>query len=101
LTRVQATCDPDNIASQRVLEKAGFKKEGIIRKVGFNVGRIVDDCLYGILARAPMNYARLELAGGLWADFAEVFGHEGYVYDVCSAVIVHVAVRVPVKSSWN
>jgi RimJ/RimL family protein N-acetyltransferase len=49
LTRVQATCDPDNIASQRVLEKAGFKREGIIRKVGYNVGRIVDDCLYGII----------------------------------------------------
>jgi len=49
LTRVQATCDPDNIASQRVLEKAGFKKEGIIRKVGFNAGRIVDDCLYSII----------------------------------------------------
>jgi RimJ/RimL family protein N-acetyltransferase len=49
LTRVQATCDPHNIASQRVLEKTGFKKEGIVRKVGYNVGRIVDDCLYSIL----------------------------------------------------
>ncbi len=48
LTRIQATCDPDNIASNRVLEKTGFKKEGITRKIGFNVGRIVDDCLYSI-----------------------------------------------------
>ena len=48
LTRIQATCDPDNIASNKVLEKTGFKKEGTIRKGGYNVGRIVDDCLYGI-----------------------------------------------------
>ena len=49
LMRVQATTDPSNIASQRVLEKAGFRKEGIIRKSGFNRGKWCDDCLYSIL----------------------------------------------------
>jgi RimJ/RimL family protein N-acetyltransferase len=49
LMRVQATADVSNIASQRVLEKAGFKKEGVIRKSGFNRGRWCDDCLYSIL----------------------------------------------------
>lgn len=29
--RIQAQTEPTNIASQRVLEKAGFKKEGILR----------------------------------------------------------------------
>jgi ribosomal-protein-alanine N-acetyltransferase len=47
--RVQATTDPSNIPSQRVLEKAGFKKEGIILKSGFNRGKWVDDCLYSII----------------------------------------------------
>ena len=49
LMRVQATCDPCNIPSQRVLEKAGFKKEGIRRRVGFTRGKWVDDCLYSII----------------------------------------------------
>ena len=49
LMRVQATTDVSNIASQRVLEKAGFTKEGIIRKSGFNRGKWCDDCLYSIL----------------------------------------------------
>jgi RimJ/RimL family protein N-acetyltransferase len=49
LMRVQATPDVSNIASQRVLEKTGFTKEGIIRKSGFNRGKWCDDCLYSIL----------------------------------------------------
>jgi len=49
LMRVQATTDVSNIVSQRVLEKAGFTKEGIIRKSNFTRGKWCDDCLYGIL----------------------------------------------------
>jgi RimJ/RimL family protein N-acetyltransferase len=49
LMRVQATADVNNFASQRVLEKAGFKKEGVIRKSGFTRGKWTDDCLYSIL----------------------------------------------------
>ena len=49
LMRVQATTDVSNIVSQRVLEKAGFTKEGIIRKSSFNRGKWCDDCLYSIL----------------------------------------------------
>jgi len=49
LMRVQATTDVSNIVSQRVLEKAGFTKEGIIRKSSFNRGKWCDDCLYRVL----------------------------------------------------
>jgi RimJ/RimL family protein N-acetyltransferase len=49
LVRVQAITDVDNFASQRVLEKAGFKKEGILRKSAFIRGKWCDDCLYSIL----------------------------------------------------
>jgi RimJ/RimL family protein N-acetyltransferase len=49
LMRVQATADVNNFVSQRVLEKAGFKKEGVIRKSGFTRGKWTDDCLYSIL----------------------------------------------------
>jgi len=56
IVRVQAETHPDNIASQRVLEKAGFKKEGVIRKSFFSRGVHRDTALYGILReewRAP------------------------------------------------
>jgi len=35
IVRVQAHADVRNVASQKVLEKAGFRKEGIIRKFKF------------------------------------------------------------------
>jgi RimJ/RimL family protein N-acetyltransferase len=47
--RIQATTDVRNLASQRVLEKTGFKKEGTLRKTGFIRGEWADDYLYSIL----------------------------------------------------
>ena len=49
LVRVQAITGVDNFASHRVLEKAGFTKEGIIRKSAFIKGEWKDGCLYSIL----------------------------------------------------
>ena len=49
IVRIQATTDAKNKASQKVLEKAGFKKEGTIRKAGFLRGEWVDAYLYSIL----------------------------------------------------
>ena len=49
IMRIQATTDERNGASQRVLEKVGFKKEGHIRQSGFMRGEWVNDCLYSIL----------------------------------------------------
>jgi RimJ/RimL family protein N-acetyltransferase len=49
IMRIQATTDPRNKPSRRILEKAGFKMEGTIRKSGFCRGEWVDDCLYSIL----------------------------------------------------
>ena len=49
LVRVQAITGVDNFASHRVLEKAGFTKEGIIRKSAFIRGVWQDGVLYGIL----------------------------------------------------
>ena len=47
--RVQATTDVRNLGSQKVLEKAGFKKEGTIRKVLFIRGDWRDAYLYSVL----------------------------------------------------
>ena len=47
--RIQAQTDTRNVASQRVLEKAGFKKEGTLRKNFFMRGNWTDTLLYSIL----------------------------------------------------
>ena len=47
--RIQAQTNPRNIPSQRVLEKAGFTKEGVIRKATFIRGAWRDGVLYSIL----------------------------------------------------
>ena len=49
VARIQAHTDVENLASQRVLEKAGFKREGIERKVTFVKGELHDSYLYSIL----------------------------------------------------
>ncbi|CAN6724788.1 unnamed protein product [Malus baccata var. baccata] len=42
LVRLQAFSDVENKASQRVLEKAGFQKEGVLRRYGYLKGNIKD-----------------------------------------------------------
>jgi RimJ/RimL family protein N-acetyltransferase len=49
IVRIQSQTDPRNIASQRVLEKAGFTKEGVIRKATFIRGKWRDGVLFSIL----------------------------------------------------
>jgi RimJ/RimL family protein N-acetyltransferase len=47
--RIQAHTDVRNAASQKVLEKAGFKREGTMRKPAFFGGEWRDAYLYSIL----------------------------------------------------
>jgi RimJ/RimL family protein N-acetyltransferase len=49
IVRIQAGTDSENKASQRVLEKAGFQKEGVVRKGLFLWGKWADVYIYGIL----------------------------------------------------
>ena len=49
IMRIQAATDTRNVASQKVLEKAGFRMEGTLRKCGFIRGEWRDNCLYSIL----------------------------------------------------
>ena len=49
IVRIQAHTDVRNTGSQKVLEKAGFKKEGVVRKDVFFWGEWRDGCLYSIL----------------------------------------------------
>jgi len=49
IVRIQAHTIPRNLASQRTLEKAGFRKEGVARKLIFIRGEWQDALFYGIL----------------------------------------------------
>lgn len=47
--RVEARCAIENLASQRVLEKSGFEREGLLRGYFRLRGRRVDNYLYALL----------------------------------------------------
>jgi RimJ/RimL family protein N-acetyltransferase len=49
IARIQAHTDAGNTVSQKVLQKVGFKKEGIIRKSVFARGEWRDRALFSIL----------------------------------------------------
>lgn len=49
IIRIQAEIHPENIESQRILEKAGFTKEGYIRKSFFSRGVYRDTAMWSIL----------------------------------------------------
>lgn len=49
LRRLAATCDPDNAASIRVLEKVGLRREGLLRGLYVVRGRQRDRLVFGCL----------------------------------------------------
>ena len=51
LNRVEADCTSLNTASARVLEKVGFKSEGMQREQYFEYGQFFDLLLFGLLRR--------------------------------------------------
>ncbi|KAK3190076.1 hypothetical protein Dsin_029637 [Dipteronia sinensis] len=50
LVRLEALVEVENKGSQRVLEKVGFQKEGLLRKYGFCKGEIRDMFVYSFLS---------------------------------------------------
>lgn len=51
LRRIEADVDPRNEASCRLLERLGFKREGLLRERWHVGGELCDTVLYGLLAR--------------------------------------------------
>jgi RimJ/RimL family protein N-acetyltransferase len=49
MNRIEAGTEVANIAAQRVLEKAGFTREGVLRGAAFQGGRWHDGVLYSVL----------------------------------------------------
>jgi [ribosomal protein S5]-alanine N-acetyltransferase len=48
LTRVYAVVFARNLASRRVLEKAGYRLEGVLRRGAIKEGEVLDQALYGM-----------------------------------------------------
>jgi len=53
--RVEASTDLDNVAEQRALEKAGFRREGIARGAQYRAGRHRDLVTYARLRDDPLD----------------------------------------------
>lgn len=62
LHRIWATCNAENVASSRVLEKVGMQLEGRLRESDWFKGRWWDTLIYGILERewAALNAGMLD-----------------------------------------
>ncbi|POO02134.1 FkbH domain containing protein [Trema orientale] len=50
LERLEAVVDVENVASQRVLEKVGFVREGVLRKFYYFKGKSRDMVMYSLLS---------------------------------------------------
>ena len=55
LERLEALVDVENGGSQRVLEKAGFQREGLLRKFCILKGRTRDMLIYSLLSIDPQS----------------------------------------------
>lgn len=49
LHRIDAQVDPENVASLRLLEGLGFKREGLLRESSFSFGRFSDTVILALL----------------------------------------------------
>lgn len=53
IVRIEAFVHPQNISSQRVLEKSGFKREGMLKLSLIQKGQIQDQYVYASLSPPP------------------------------------------------
>ena len=58
LARMEGVAAVDNAASRRVMERAGFRQEGLLRGLMEIDGRRVDHALYGLLKTDWMTFRR-------------------------------------------
>lgn len=64
LTRIYALPFASNVASHRVLEKAGYVREGVLRRSAIKNGIVVDQVLYAVTDQDGAGAARRAQAAG-------------------------------------
>jgi len=57
LARIEARCSVENVASQRVLERVGFAREGLLRSYFVLGDERIDNWLYAVLRRDILSAA--------------------------------------------
>jgi ribosomal-protein-alanine N-acetyltransferase len=51
LNRIEASTDPQNLRSIRLIERCGFRKEGVLRQRFYYKGAFHDDAIYSLLKK--------------------------------------------------
>lgn len=51
LNRIEAFVEPENVGSRKVLEKIGFREEGILKENYYWKNRFVDKAIYAFLKK--------------------------------------------------
>lgn len=59
INRIEADTDINNLKGQKVLEKIGFKKEGILRGYRYHHGRYNDSYIYSYLREEYINKTKI------------------------------------------
>jgi [ribosomal protein S5]-alanine N-acetyltransferase len=59
MVRIEAGTLPENVAEQRALERAGFTREGVLRRTGFVGGAWCDNVVYSRVRSDPMIVRRV------------------------------------------
>ncbi|KAF3339037.1 N-acetyltransferase p20 [Carex littledalei] len=54
IERIEALVNLENVRSQRVLEKSGFTKDGVLRKYLIHKGKVKDIVLYSFISTDPL-----------------------------------------------
>ena len=49
INRIEALIIPENIGSRKLVEKIGFKEEGLLKEYRFEKNKFVDCCIYSML----------------------------------------------------
>jgi len=58
LNKVEACTDPRNVASIRLLERLGFRQDGVLRENTYFHGRFIDEVIFSLLASEWRNSSR-------------------------------------------
>ncbi|KAK6780889.1 hypothetical protein RDI58_023073 [Solanum bulbocastanum] len=79
LARLEGVVDVENLASQRVLEKAGFTKEGIMRKYYLFDGEPRDMVMFSLLSTDPLDNLALDISRCGKSSCEERKNHSGRI----------------------
>lgn len=74
LARIYAEPFAHNLASRRVLEKAGFLQEGVLKNSVYKNGVLRDSCMYALTNDSPVPMKTIGLIGGMsWESTASYY----------------------------